>query len=263
MSDYLWDKSGGPDAEVERLEELLGEFRHRPRPLELPPEIIGRDDARTRASRAYSPAWLAVAAALLFVVLAGALVVLRRGAGTGVGRPEQNETASQGSRSTTPHDSRSMTPHDSPRQSASPQVAATRNDVGARGESESVKRDERDESDGRGERTAKDERMARQAVSRKPERRPDGGESVLRQRGGLKSAGSRADEHREVADATTRAVAESAPLEERQRLAKDDLMYVLRLTGLKLREVQRRTRNVDDWKSAFDEQKPKQVTGKP
>ncbi|HEX3559324.1 MAG TPA: hypothetical protein VHU19_08965 [Pyrinomonadaceae bacterium] len=255
MSDYLWDKSGGPDAEVERLEELLGEFRHRPHPLELPSEITGRDDAWPRASRAYSPAWLAIAAVLLFVVLAGALFVLRRAAGTGVGRLEQNETASQ--------DSRSTTPHDSPQQSASPQVAATRNDVGARGGSESVKRDVRDDSGGRGERTAKDERMVRQAVSRKPEHWPDGGESVLRQRGGLKSASSRPDEHRQVADATTRAVAESAPLEERQRLAKDDLMYVLRLTGLKLKEVQRRTRNVDGWKSAFDEQRTKQVTGKP
>ena len=36
MSDYLWDKKGEPDAEVARLEALLGAFRHEPRRLELP-----------------------------------------------------------------------------------------------------------------------------------------------------------------------------------------------------------------------------------
>lgn len=32
MSDYLWDKTGEPDADVERLERLLARFRHRPAP---------------------------------------------------------------------------------------------------------------------------------------------------------------------------------------------------------------------------------------
>lgn len=32
MSDYLWDKSGPPDADVARLEGLLARYRHRPRP---------------------------------------------------------------------------------------------------------------------------------------------------------------------------------------------------------------------------------------
>jgi hypothetical protein len=45
---YLWDRSGPPDPEVERLEELLG--RHRWRPREL------------RAESRRSPAWLAGAA---------------------------------------------------------------------------------------------------------------------------------------------------------------------------------------------------------
>jgi hypothetical protein len=57
--------------------------------------------------------------------------------------------------------------------------------------------------------------------------------------------------------APPRVTAESATLEERRRAAKDDLMYALRLTGLKLKEVQRKTQKVDGWKSAFDEQKPK------
>jgi hypothetical protein len=36
--DYLWDGSGTPDREVQRLESLLAEFRHNDRPLELPTE---------------------------------------------------------------------------------------------------------------------------------------------------------------------------------------------------------------------------------
>ena len=33
---YLWDKSGEPDAEGQHLETLLSEFRYQPRPLVLP-----------------------------------------------------------------------------------------------------------------------------------------------------------------------------------------------------------------------------------
>jgi hypothetical protein len=37
MSDnYLWDKSGEPDEEIQQLESLLNEFRYQPRPLVLP-----------------------------------------------------------------------------------------------------------------------------------------------------------------------------------------------------------------------------------
>lgn len=34
--DYLWDRSGTPDPEIQRLESLLAEFRHTERPLVLP-----------------------------------------------------------------------------------------------------------------------------------------------------------------------------------------------------------------------------------
>lgn len=33
---YLWDKSGEPDEEIQHLESLLSEFRYQPRPLALP-----------------------------------------------------------------------------------------------------------------------------------------------------------------------------------------------------------------------------------
>ena len=35
--DYLWDGSGAPDREVQKLETLLGTLRHRGCPLALPP----------------------------------------------------------------------------------------------------------------------------------------------------------------------------------------------------------------------------------
>src|SRR5437879_2168522 len=38
--DYLWDGSGEPDPEIQRLEALLGKFRH-DRPAPIFPEIVG------------------------------------------------------------------------------------------------------------------------------------------------------------------------------------------------------------------------------
>lgn len=73
MSDYLWDKTGEADPEVERLEGLLGGFAHRPGRLELPPEAA----APARAGRSPRLVWYAAAAALLLAALAGALVALR------------------------------------------------------------------------------------------------------------------------------------------------------------------------------------------
>src|SRR5262249_46564921 len=34
--DYLWDRSGEPDPELDKIERELGRFRYRPRPLDLP-----------------------------------------------------------------------------------------------------------------------------------------------------------------------------------------------------------------------------------
>jgi hypothetical protein len=34
--DYLWDRTGEPDPEIQRLEQILGTLRYQPRPLELP-----------------------------------------------------------------------------------------------------------------------------------------------------------------------------------------------------------------------------------
>src|ERR1700740_2063281 len=37
--DYLWDASGTPDPEIQRLESLLADFRHADRALVLPAEL--------------------------------------------------------------------------------------------------------------------------------------------------------------------------------------------------------------------------------
>lgn len=70
MSDeYLWDKSGEPDPEVERLEGLLGELRYRrpPTPLPLPQR------APVHSRRTFRPAYAAAAAALLCMAIVGGL----------------------------------------------------------------------------------------------------------------------------------------------------------------------------------------------
>ena len=56
--DYLWDKSGEPDPQIQQLEEILGTLRYQPKPLQLPRQ------------RNYRP-WLAIAATLVVALLAG------------------------------------------------------------------------------------------------------------------------------------------------------------------------------------------------
>ena len=58
--DYLWDKSGAPDREIQQLEEILGTLRYQPKPLRLAPR------------RNYL-ALLAIAATVTVALLAGGL----------------------------------------------------------------------------------------------------------------------------------------------------------------------------------------------
>jgi hypothetical protein len=58
---YLWDRTGEPDAEVQELEELLGTLKYQPRPLQIPANLpAGR-------KRALIPLAIAAAIALLMV----------------------------------------------------------------------------------------------------------------------------------------------------------------------------------------------------
>ena len=60
--DYLWDKSGEPDPEIQELEQILAPLRYQPTPLELPNELPAR-------RRNYS-ALLAIAATVVIALLA-------------------------------------------------------------------------------------------------------------------------------------------------------------------------------------------------
>jgi hypothetical protein len=64
--DYLWDKTGQPDPQIQQLEKILGTLRYQPKPLAIP------DDLPVPRRRNYVPL-LAIAASLLLVILAGAI----------------------------------------------------------------------------------------------------------------------------------------------------------------------------------------------
>jgi hypothetical protein len=64
--DYLWDKTGEPDPEIVRLEQVLGTLRYKPRPLQIP------DEVRPASKRSYS-FLLAIAAIVSIVVIAAGL----------------------------------------------------------------------------------------------------------------------------------------------------------------------------------------------
>ncbi len=72
--DYLWDRTGRPDPEVERLERLLSRFHHRGQAPELPQQVL---EFRPR------PYWavfsrVAAVAAMVLLAAAGTWLVTRR-----------------------------------------------------------------------------------------------------------------------------------------------------------------------------------------
>jgi len=64
--EYLWDKSGEPDPEIEELEQILGVLRYQPKPLDL------TDEVQLRSRHRYLPL-IAIAATLLIALIAGSL----------------------------------------------------------------------------------------------------------------------------------------------------------------------------------------------
>lgn len=62
---YLWDRSGEPDPELQRLEEILGALRYQPRPLRIPADV------RAGRRRSFFPALAIAAAIALFAVPLG------------------------------------------------------------------------------------------------------------------------------------------------------------------------------------------------
>lgn len=103
--DYLWNKTGQPDPEIQQLEEILGTLRYQPKPLALPQR------------KNYVPL-LAIAASLLFAILAGAIWLRVR---------SRNEASPQQAQVTTP----TAKPVEAPKQpeirsAPNPPILATR-----------------------------------------------------------------------------------------------------------------------------------------
>jgi hypothetical protein len=68
--DYLWDRTGEPDPEIQQLEEILGTRRYQPRPLEIPAGLQANLHIRRERQffRGFVPR-LAIAAAIAMLVL--------------------------------------------------------------------------------------------------------------------------------------------------------------------------------------------------
>ncbi|HEV7683334.1 MAG TPA: hypothetical protein VGO68_14490 [Pyrinomonadaceae bacterium] len=80
QDDYLWDRTGEPDPEVQQLEEILGTLRYQPRALEIPAGIeVGRERGFFRGSAPRLAIAAAIAALLLGVGLFLGLQRLQRG----------------------------------------------------------------------------------------------------------------------------------------------------------------------------------------
>lgn len=63
---YLWDRTGEPDPEIQKLEELLGQFRYQPHPLQIPTDLaVGR--------KRWFVLPMTIAAAILMVAILSAL----------------------------------------------------------------------------------------------------------------------------------------------------------------------------------------------
>jgi hypothetical protein len=77
---YLWDKSGEPDEEIQQFESLLSEFRYQPRALALPEAMPERRPHATAKALIFSLTpmrYVALAAMLLLALGIGVWLSLR------------------------------------------------------------------------------------------------------------------------------------------------------------------------------------------
>lgn len=81
---YLWDKSGEPDEEIQHLESLLCEFRYQPRPLMLPeaepermPKVAAIANAKAMIYSFANVRYAAMAAMILLALGAGIWISTR------------------------------------------------------------------------------------------------------------------------------------------------------------------------------------------
>lgn len=243
MSDYLWDKSGEPDAEVGRLEDLLGSLRNTRGAPELPFEVEARASTRAglfRSAIHSRPARLAAAAALLLAVLAGALVMLR-----------QSKT-DEGGRASAADETRSA-----PRQTAATKEARAPAAPKSTS-SESAAADDPNKSTPDVQR-----RGAAEAAQTFPNRRgqriepPRESAASVRPREAFRAAASFTDGRRESRAGVARVGSEGAAFDLESRVrAKEQLVYALRLTSEALKEVRGRAAASDSRADSFDPRNP-------
>jgi hypothetical protein len=203
MSDYLWDRTGEADPEVERLEHLLGTLGHRPGAIELLPLPVPRPVRRH--ARLFRPAALA-AAALALAVLAGTLVLMRdmRDAG----RHHEQATTALGGR-----------PSFGPDEQQSPAQA---------GEQGTTHELSRPAGPGRVIEPAAAGHEAASAAASKL-------------RASVRRPGARERRRRPAATEARGAKGRAGRSEVSRAEAKEQLLYALRLTSMKLEEVRRMT----------------------
>jgi len=248
MSDYLWDRSGETDAEVERLEMLLGTLRHSTRPLELPAEAAPSPARRSRLfrlprlfrpARLFAPAPLAAAAALLLALLLGASAYLRTRTSAGDERGSARETQRAGG--DVASERASAPARDVPAR-ASTHVAERLAPSGpAKGMSGAVVGVEKRPGDSTREAWRRKGARIAGPAARVPKGAPPDA-------GGTRAAEGFAFEAMRAGGDVGAALVESTRL-----LAKEQLVFALRLTGARLRDVRQRTRGAEDWQSPPDE----------
>lgn len=241
MSDYLWDRTGEADAEVERLEDLLGRLRNTRGAPELPLEV--ETHARKRAGLFSSvvfshPARFAAAAALLLALFAGAFVLMRTSKTSGDGASARNETQSPKQMPAHEQQSAPKESHESEASNA-PVLVSSPPKESATPEKMQGEQSQRD-------------MLAVEKSSPKSQRREASPRfavaGVQQQRRDFKTALS----HGEGFDGGASNIESDA---ERRVRAKEQLVYALRLTGEALREVRGRTKGVAAT-NAFDGQSP-------
>jgi hypothetical protein len=220
MSDYLWDKKGERDAEVARLETLLGAFAHEPRPLELPADVEPERPtakllpfaSRLRASRLFAPALAAAAALVVASFLVASLFMRARVSG------------------------------EAPRAAAQPPPPQeTRKEERAMSEPPPREGDVKDEAPADVGRV-KDKRAAVETLPR-----------VARRRSDVQVASSRQPKLKDVAGAeqgfTLEAMATqkgvSTLVDSTRMMTKEQLVYALRLTSAKLKDMRERAQKAE------------------
>jgi hypothetical protein len=247
MSDYLWDKSGEPEPDVERLEELLGQLRHAGNAPELPSETWARASSHGLDGRAPAragffnsaffsrPARLAAAAALLLAALAGAFVMLRTvetdGGRASVNKEHQVVKENQVVRPQPP----APEPASSPEKVRAPEVVSS-----SPKESVTPERPQREPS-----------RRVELVVSKSP---PKSQRREPAQRETIASEPSRQDVKTVMSRGGT--VEGGASDFERRERAKEQLVYALRLTSEALKQVRGRASGVEVRPNAFDGRSP-------